>query len=394
MAFDLQFRLNDDTPTPALKILIVRVGAMGDVLHGLPAVAALRQRIPECLIGWVVEARWRPLLAAGPQTGLQMDCEEPEMKAPPCDLARLPIVDRVHEVRTKDWRRGPLSPRTARQVAAVRRELRMQEYDVCVDLQGSIKSAVIGRMAAAKHFIGPQEPAERAAGWLYGERVSTQAAHVIEQACELIGSALTDSWDPVEELRPVRVTLPVDAAAEAWCDGKLAELALGENGFVLLAPTAGWAAKQWPVERYRELAARLDAQGYRVLVNAGSDTDLAVTEAVAGDGPAAVVRCGVAELIALTRRAKLVVGGDSGPVHLAAALGRPVVGLYGPTDPRRNGPYFPGSRVRVLRHASSRLDRARHVQTEAGLARITEDEVIAAAFGLLGRPLAGVNLNG
>ncbi len=380
MAFDLQFRLSDDAETSPLKVLIVRVGAMGDVLHGLPAVAALREKIPDCFIGWAVEPRWSALLVAS-TPHLNRDEAAIEMGHP--DFLH-PIVDRIHPVPTREWKRRPFSFATLCEIATLRRETMAEKYDLCIDLQGSIRSAVIGRMAQARHFLGSRRPAERPARALYGERVSVEAVHVIEQACELIAAALTDSWDPAEELRPARVTLPRDAEAEVWADRKLAELGVGEDGFVLLAPTAGWGAKQWPVERYRKLAARLHTAGYTVLVNAGSKADSAVTQAVAAEAPAQVVECGLAQLVALTRRAKLVVGGDTGPVHLAAALGRPVVGLYGPTDPRRNGPYFPGSRVRVLRHASSRLDHARHAQTEPGLARITEDEVIAAAFELLG----------
>jgi heptosyltransferase-1 len=363
LPFDLQFRLNDAAETPPLRVLIVRVGAMGDVLHGLPAVAALREKIPDCFIGWAVEPRWSSLLIAA---------------------THHPIVDRIHPVPTREWKRRPFSVATLREIVALRREMIAEKYDLCIDLQGSIRSAVIGRMAQARHFLGSRKPAERQARALYGQRVRVEAVHVIAQACELIRAALTDSRDPAEELRPARVTLPSDTEAEAWADRKLAELRVGEAGFVLLAPTAGWGAKQWPVERYRELAARLHKAGYTVLVNAGSKADLALTHSLAAASPAQLVECGLPQLVALTRHAKLVVGGDTGPVHLAAALGRPVVGLYGPTDPRRNGPYFPGSRVRVLRHASSRLDHARHAQTEAGLARITEDEVIAAAFDLLG----------
>jgi heptosyltransferase-1 len=371
LASDLQFRLNEDTPEAPLRVLIVRVGAMGDVLHGLPAVAALRERIPDCFIGWAVEPRWKSLLVSD---------SEPQP----------PVVSRIHEVPTRVWKRKPLSVATLRQIAALRRELIAEKYDVCIDIQGSIKSAVIGRMAQATNFLGPRKPAERQARALYRERVPVTAVHVIEQACELVRAGLTDSSDPSEALRPARVSIPVDAAAEQWCDGRLEELGVGESGFVLLAPTAGWGAKQWPIEKYRELAERLHQAGYTVLVNAGSEDDLAVTNAVAEGGSAKSVVCDLPQLIALTRRAKLMVGGDTGPVHLAAGLGRPVIGLYGPTDPRRNGPYFPGSRCRVLRHATSRLDYARHAETESGLAKITEEEVIAAAFGLL----RGGNENG
>jgi len=348
--------MNDGAETRPLRVLIVRVGAMGDVLHALPAVAALRERMPGCFIGWAVEPRWSALLAVPEATG---------------------IVDRVHSVATREWKKRPLSPGTLRSIAALRRELRAEQYDVCVDLQGLIRSAVIGRMAGAARYVGSQTPRERLARVLYGERVEVRAPHVIEKACELVSAGIG------EALVPVRPALPVDTAAEIWCDRRLAELGVGDCGFVLLSPAAGWGAKTWPVERWQLLARQLAAEGYAVLVNAGGPADLAVTEAAAGDGPAKLVECGVAELIALTRRAKLVVGGDTGPVHLAASLGVPVVALFGPTDPRRNGPYFPGARVRVLRHASSRLDHGRRAEREAGLSQITEEEVFDAAIDLL-----------
>ncbi len=367
----LQFGLNNPAPDPPLKVLIVRIGSMGDVLHALPAAAALRERLPDCILGWAIEPRWQDLLVSGGATDAEAGSEV------------MPIVSRVHLAPTLAWKRQPLSPRTILGISRLRRELKEEAYDVCVDLQGSIKSAVIGKMAQTETFLGPARPREAPAARLYKERVGVDAAHVIEQACELLTAALTDSRDPSEVLRPTRVRLPVNAAAEAWCEGRISELGVGNRGFVLLAPTAGWGAKQWPVDKYREVAARLADAGYRVLVNAGSAADAAVTGAVVAGGKAVVVEAGIAELIALTRRARLVIGGDTGPVHLAAALGRPVVGLYGPTDPRRNGPYFPGSRVRVLQHATSRLDYARHAQTESGLAKITEDDVVTASFKLL-----------
>jgi len=358
-----------------LKALIVRIGAMGDVLHGLPAVAALRERLPDWFIGWAIEPQWSALLAA--------DSESPTDRSVPVDRSRMPIVDRIHLVPARQWKQHPFSPSTLGGILKLRSEMHAEEYDLCIDLQGSIKSAVIGRLAGATRFLGPKEPRERQARMLYRELVAVQAAHVIEQACELLDVALTDTWDPVNELRPMKVTLPLDPAAESWCESRLQELGVGGEGFVLLAPTAGWGAKQWPIEKYRELAERMKAAGYTVLVNAGSADDLAATNELAAEGHATVVECNVSQLIALTRRAKLVIGGDTGPVHLASALGRPVVALFGPTDPRRNGPYFPGSRCRVLRHASSTSDHARHAETDRGLAKIREDEVISAAFGLL-----------
>jgi heptosyltransferase I len=186
-----------------------------------------------------------------------------------------------------------------------------------------------------------------------------------------------------EVLRPAAVSLPVDEFAEASCSALLARTLPGQERFVLLAPTAGWGAKQWPAERYGAVAAELGQAGYRVLVNATSREDASAAAVVlASGGAAAVLPCSMAQMIALVRRASLVIAGDTGPLHLAAALGRPVVGLYGPTDPARNGPY--GTRSRVLRHAVSVTDHSRRASTEEGLMRITVDEVVAAALELLG----------
>lgn len=355
-------------PTPAgrpLRILIVRVGAMGDILHALPAVAALRAREPTAWVGWAIEPRWQALLTspAGPAAG--------------------DLVDRLHPVPTRAWNRRPLSFATAAEILALRRALRAERYDVCVDLQGSIRSAVIGWLAGAPRFVGPAEPREGAATLLYGERVQTPARHVIDQACELLTAATASrtTLDLGGSLSAAAAPLPHDPGAERTIAQLLAR-APGDGPAVLLAPSAGWAAKQWPAAKFRALAERLGAAGCRVLINAASASDPLAASVVAG-GVGAVAACTIAELIALARRVDLVVGGDSGPVHLAAALGRPVVALFGPTDPARNGPHFPGAHVAVLRHPTSQVDHRRHRETEPGLARITVEEVEDAAHSLL-----------
>ncbi len=323
---------------------------MGDVLHGLPAVAGLRSLLPGCRIGWAVEPHWGALLEGGG------------------------IVDRVHAVPTKVWRERPLEFETVGEIAALRREMRAEGYNVCVDLQGSVKSAVVGWLAGAGRRVGPDAPREGLARLLYGERVALQARQVTAQACELVSAAAR------MRVAAAAVELPVDGEAEAWCTAALARMDAAE-GFVLLVPTAGWGAKEWGTERFGELGVRLRRRGLRVLVNGFADD---VADDVARLSGGAVVRSSVAQLVALTRRAGLVVGGDTGPVHLAAALGRPVVTLFGPTDPERNGPYFPGAKVTVLRDASSVTSYKRSAATEAGLARITVDAVEAAAGALLG----------
>jgi heptosyltransferase-1 len=285
-----------------------------------------------------------------------------------------PLVDRLHLVPTREWKRRAFSLSTLRDINRLRRELRAEHYDVCVDMQGAIRSAVVGRMAGANLFAGAAEPRERQAALLYGRKIRVSAQHVVEQGCELLGAAVG------ETLRPAKVRLPVDAAAERWCDALLA--GVGEQ-FAVVSPAAGWGAKQWPAERYGAVAMALAQAGFRTLVNAASPDDALGRQVVEASGGAAMpVPCSIGQMIAMTRRAGLVIAGDTGPLHLAAALERPVVGLYGPTDPARNGPY--GTASRVLRHASSRTDHSRHREAEVGLMQITTEEVVEAALELLG----------
>ena len=337
-----------------LRVLVMRLSAMGDILHALPAVTALREAHPEWEIGWAVEPQWKPLLAT----------EDATARGP-----GMPLVDRVHIVPARRWARAPLSEATLDAVRQTRRELREAQYDVCVDLQGAVRSAVIARWARAKRLIGEHAPREWVARWLFSERVKTRGVHVIEQAIEVM-SAVTG------EVLPMRAPLlPVDEDAER----KARAMA---KPFVLVHPGAGWGAKRWPAERYGALAAGLRKMGYEVLVNAGPGEETLASEVVAhSEGAAEVLRSSIAELIAVTRRAALVIGGDTGPLHLASALGRPVVGIYGPTDPARNGPF--GGRFEVLRHPESRRDHSRRAAPEAGLLTITPEAVMKAAERLL-----------
>jgi heptosyltransferase-1 len=338
---------------------------MGDVLHALPAVAALRALHPDCHIDWAVEPRWLPLLQA--DSGVS----GPSERGP-----AMPLVDRAYFASTRAWKKRPLSRTTMRDISSLRRGLLAERVDLCVDMQGSIRSAGIGRMSGAKRLVGPAEPREAPARWFYSQRVSVSAIHVVEQGCELLGAAVG------EVLKPAKVVLPIDEVAEESCDVLLARILHKGEDFVIIAPTAGWGAKEWPAERYGRVAAELARCGYRVLVNVASTNDPAAEAVVQASGGAAIaVPCSLAELISLMRRASLVIAGDTGPLHLAAALEIPVVGLFGPTDPVRNGPY--GTPSRILRHPSSERDHSRHPETEQGLMQITIDEVTTAALELL-----------
>lgn len=344
---------------------MVRLGAMGDILHALPAVTALRQAHPHWVIDWVVEPRWQPLLSAHPPT--------PAAVSAPLNSSQ-PLVDQVHLASTKDWRKSPVSQTTIHGINTLRRDLKAGDYDTVIDLQGALRSAVIGRMAGCQRLIGEDNPRERAARLLFTERVETQGSHVIEQDVELASAIAGD------DLKPVTPLLPVDPAAESWVDAILPRHS--SQPAVLINPGAGWGAKRWPVERYAAVARSLIDRDVRVLVNAGPGEE-ALADAISQSnaGKATPLSCSLAQLIALTRRVALAIAGDTGPLHLACALSRPVVGIYGPTDPSRNGPF--GTRFRVLRSPESRRDHTRHEAPEAGLMTIQPEEVLQAANELL-----------
>lgn len=332
---------------------------MGDILHALPAVTALRQAHPNWVIDWVVEPRWQGLLAA------------------PGVLERgpgKPIVDRLHFAPTKRWRQGPLSRETVGEVQALRAELRNAGYDAVIDMQGAIRSAVVARLAGCPRVIGEEAPRENAAKWLFSERVVTHGAHVIEQDVELAGAIAGDA------LSAVSPVLPVDPEAEAWCDKLLASS--GTRPVAMINPGAGWGAKCWPVERYAAVARGLIERGFRILVNAGPREEMMADVIVKGTSGASIpLSTTLDQLIAVTRRIALCVAGDTGPLHLACALRRPVVGIYGPTDPSRNGPF--GTRFKVLRSPMSKRDHTRRPEPEAGLLTIQPQDVLGAADELM-----------
>jgi heptosyltransferase I len=343
---------------------------MGDILHALPAVTALREAHPNWTIDWVVEPRWRALLAAETASPASNPGNaNPDHRGP----AR-PVVDRLHFAATRDWRKRPVSSETLHAVRALRRDLKACQYDVVLDLQGAIRSSVIAKMTGCPRVIGEDAPRERAARWLYHERVRTRGAHVIEQDVELATAIAGD------ELATIPPPLPVDSAAESWADTILPSG--NRTPVVLINPGAGWGAKRWPIERYAAVAAKLTSRGLRVLVNVGpGEEPLAASIIEETQGAAMPLTCSLDQLIAVTRRIHLAIAGDTGPLHLACALQKPVVGIFGPTDPSRNGPY--GCRFNVLRSPQSVRDHTRHEAPEAGLLTISPEAVLEAAGKLL-----------
>ena len=345
---------------------------MGDILHALPAVTALRQQHPSWTIDWVVEPSWTALLSSRTNEPIDTAQPTPRLEAAYRDATQ-PLVDRVHRAAAKSWGKQPLSPNTAREIAALRHTLRSTRYDAVLDFQGAVRSAALGALSGALRRIGESTPREWAARWLFTERIPTRGIHIIQQDIELASAIAGDDLHPIEPL------LPDSPDAESWCNALLAQC---PSRIALLNPGAGWGAKRWPLERYAAVAAALAARGFRVLINAGpSEETMAETIRTQSGDAATPVTCTLAQLIALTRRMTLVIAGDTGPLHLACALARPVIGIYGPTDPARNGPF--GTRFKILRSPLSQRDHARRVEPESGLLTIQPEHVLAAVDQVL-----------
>jgi heptosyltransferase I len=339
---------------------------MGDILHSLPAAAALRESFPSAVIGWAVEERWSALLSSPEALTAALGPEKP-------------LVDNVHIVATRAWRTAPFSDETWREVRRAIKTIRAVHYDISIDIQGAIKSAVLGRLARPRRRFGFSQPWENAATMFYSHQVQATGTHIVDRNMALAVAA--GAQTPSSAAFPI----PLDRISEAWAVNELAQREVNE--FAILNPGAGWGSKCWPGEKYGELARRLAAHGMTSLINFGPGEE-GLVESVerSSDGAAQRISCSLSELIALTRRAALFVAGDTGPLHLAVALNTPSVALFGPTNPERNGPY--GGRATVVRSPESMTTYKRSTEAERGLASVTVDEVLAAASQLLERPLA------
>jgi heptosyltransferase-1 len=275
---------------------------MGDLIHALPAAAALRRAFPHARIDWAVDTRHRELL----------------------DL--VPIIDRRIAIDTS----------SAGSVLDAVRELRKSRYDVALDLQGLLKSALLARLSGAARVVGFATPLlrERLAGFCYTETAGTAAAHVIKKNLSLLKAV--DVQDATIEF-PLEIRNPEIAAA--------ARQRLGirdSDPFAIVNPAAAWPNKRWPAVYFSEVAAALKTRhGLPSIVLWGPGEERLAQDVVgAAQGAAAVSPpTTLAELVSLTKAAAVMVSGDTGPLHVAGAVGTPLVGIYGPTNPERNGPW-------------------------------------------------------
>jgi heptosyltransferase I len=332
-----------------VKGLVVRLSSIGDVVHTLPAAAALGRN--GWRAGWLVEPLSRPLLDGNPALSWLT-------VAPPAKAFRL----------SSAW--------------AGARQLRSEVYDIALDFQGLWKSAAWARVSGAKRSLGfaREWRREPASAWLLGETAapSGDAPHVIDKNLALLRPLGIDALGSRE------FPLPRARAEEDAVTRRLVDLGLDE--FVVLNAGGGWANKLWSPERFGGVARALRDRGLRALVTWGPGEER-LADRVVEASLGAASRCfptTLLELVALLRRARLVVAADTGPLHLACAVGTPVVGLYGPTDPVRNGPFDPADRV--VRHAPScaPCHRRRCPIHDGVMETIEVAEVVAAVDARLG----------
>jgi lipopolysaccharide heptosyltransferase I len=310
------------------RIAIIKLSSLGDVVHALPVAHALRRALPSAHLTWVVEAREYAILRDHPD------------------------LDAVVPVDTRLWRRLIWRPAGAREVLGkvgrLRERIRRASFDVAIDLQGLLKSGLLTAYTGAPLRIGFSAGRCRER-WnaLFTNRHVTppdSARHVVEQYLALLAPLGIEPG-------PAEFHVPVPAAAER----RIEEFLVNEgvkpgDRLVAINPGAGHPLKRWSVARFAALAERLATEaGARVLLLWGPDEAHMAREislALPGHGALLAPPTDLGELTALLKRCRLMIANDTGPLHLAAALGTPALGLYGPTRAERNGPY--GTRSRGL----------------------------------------------
>jgi heptosyltransferase I len=306
------------------RILVVRLGSMGDVIAALPAVASLKHSVPHSKITWVIDPKWSLLLEGNP------------------------YVDSVVH----------LDRRTFTGLRQAWRELRAERFDFAVDFQGLVKSALVATLARPERIFGfnAESARESAASWFYSTKVPIRGYHAVERNLDLAAAAGASNILRTFPLPPGRP-----------------QAELPEGDFVLASPLAGWGAKQWPLEYYSRLAERLHREcGMPLVVDGPYPLHIESTATHVSTLPG---------LIHATRRAAAVVGLDSGPLHLAAALGKPGVAIYGPTEPERHGPY--GGTIGVLRSPHAVTTYRRTPEPDPSMREITPDQVFEALVPIL-----------
>jgi len=344
--------MSQDQPPPdrSPRVLVVRLSAIGDTIHSLPVACALRKHFGRAWICWVVESR-----AAAPLRGHK-------------------ALDRVIEL-PRGWLKHPGL------LWRLRAELRAQRFDIAVDVQGLTKSALVAWLSGAPQRIGFDAPRGRELSrWLNNRRVPTSGPHVIEHNLQLL--------EALGIKRPeVRFDVPEHEPDRRWAETLVADERL-ESGFAIINPGASWPSKLWPAERYAAVARHLYAvwQLPSLVVWAGEKERQLAARVVSESARAARLApaTSLEQLAALARRCRLFVSADTGPLHLAVAVGAACVGLNGPWPAETNGPYGPRSIALQGARFQGTTRQRRHAPPEL-MKAISVEQVIAACDEILRR---------
>lgn len=286
---------------PDPKFLVVRLSSLGDIVHTFPAVAALRESFPNAEIVWLTHLRWKLLVES---SGLASE---------------------VWTIETRSWS----------SLQAMVHKIRERKFDTAIDYQGLWKSAALPFLGSIPRTIGFSSQTIREFGVpiLYTDRVCIAKTHIADQNGELSQCAgarkLVSAFNLHIESREMEIVEQLLRGAAV-------------DRYVVVSPGGGWASKCWPPQRFGQLSQKISQQlGLRCVLNYGSGEDHMISEIKAASGGSSPIewKLPLEKLMALLRNADCIVGGDTGPLHLAVALGTPAVALFGPTDPARNGPY-------------------------------------------------------
>ncbi|MBN1566529.1 MAG: glycosyltransferase family 9 protein [Acidobacteria bacterium] len=332
-------------------ILIIRLSSLGDILHALPAFEALRKAYPGSKIDWLVAGKCRFLLSA------------------------VRGIHEVHVLDTSALLRFPPDRHAWKKLWDLIRNMRSRHYDLAFDFQGLLKTAILGLLSGARTRLGFSRELVREfpAHWFYHRTLSKpqEPVHVLQlnrMLAELAGTLSVSS--PVDFLVP--------EADLQFVDSLLKREQLTD--FVVINPGGGWPTKRWSLERYGDLAKRIKSElGLKVAVTTGPGEESyyrTIAERCGNDAPSHL-HISFIRLIPVLRRARLVIGGDTGPFHLACALGVAVVGIFGPTSPIRNGPWTSGSEA-IAHTLPCSFCYGRICATKNECMDISVDEVFAA----------------
>lgn len=306
------------------NILLIKMSSLGDVLHTLPFAAALRKRFPKARITWLVHPQFSGFLP------------DP------------PVIDEVIYFDKAGFKKLGLRDKL-RCFLGMKRELEGRKFDLVIDMQGLFKSAVLAAISGCKERIGYAEMREGSG--LISRAIKGEHAkgHVVERYLDVaryLGAK-------VEGIDDVVFPMPDLSKEEAKVKEKLSLAGIGSAPYTVMVPGARWETKEWPVGHYIALAKKISSGGMHVVLAGGAD-DAAkgrvIAEGAAGDGPGKVIdmtgRTTLKELAALIKGCAVYISADTGPLHLAAAMKKPLIAMYGPTKADRTGPY--GSRASTV----------------------------------------------